>query len=109
MDKALLCTQCNRFSCICERTKTTSASIPSMENSDSNTANKAVTTQDSTDNPNPNPNGLLRRASSQSSSSLNFGTNIFKRFAERMSSNSNIFSASLRNSTTSNDIQTEKT
>ena len=105
MDKALLCPQCNRFSCICERTKTNSVSIPSMENSDSNTANKAVNTQDSTDN----PNGLLRRASSQSNSSLNFGSNIFKRFAERMSSNSNIFSASLRNSTTSNELQTEKT
>lgn len=106
MDKALLCTQCDRFSCICERTKTTSSLFKSTENSDCNTANKAVATEeDSTDN----PSDLLRRSSSQSNSSLNFGSNIFKRFAERMSSNSNLFSTSFRNSTTNNELQTEKT
>ncbi|XP_037932666.1 nuclear distribution protein nudE homolog isoform X2 [Teleopsis dalmanni] len=45
----------------------------------------------------------LRRTSNHNSTNLNFGTNIFKRFAERMSGNSNLFATS----TTSNSTNTK--
>ncbi|XP_065359542.1 nuclear distribution protein nudE homolog [Calliphora vicina] len=111
LDKALLCPQCDRFSCICERTKinsnsSTSSSISTTTtaNNDINASNKSLA-EDATDN----NNVLLRRSTSRSNTSLNFGTNIFKRFAERMSSNSNIFATSLRNSCASTEISNEKT
>lgn len=118
MDKALLCPQCDRFSCICERTKnnnstTNNTSSSSVSSSSTTLANneafgkKSVEAneEDATDN----NNVLLRRSTSRSNTSLNFGTNIFKRFAERMSSNGNIFAATLRNSTNCTEISTEKT
>ncbi|XP_023300433.2 nuclear distribution protein nudE homolog isoform X1 [Lucilia cuprina] len=84
LDKALLCPQCDRFSCICEKTKV-----------NTNVSSTTTTT---------NSSSLLRRSTSRSNTSLNFGSNIFKRFAERMSSNNNIFAATLRNSSNSSEI-----
>lgn len=130
MDKALLCPQCDRFSCICERTKnnnsstntnnatvsnttsfssSTSSSNTTLANNESNEANGKKSVEANEADATDNNNVLLRRSTSRSNTSLNFGTNIFKRFAERMSSNGNIFAATLRNSTNCNEISTDKT
>ncbi|XP_013115972.1 nuclear distribution protein nudE homolog [Stomoxys calcitrans] len=113
LDKALLCHQCERFRCVCERTpaaeKTLGVSTATTASNDSNAprsstdqlnCNRTPAAEESPDN----NNVLLRRSTSQSNTSLNFGTNIFKRFAERMSANNNFLATTLRSATSSNDI-----
>ncbi|XP_073840543.1 nuclear distribution protein nudE [Musca autumnalis] len=110
LDKALLCHQCERFRCICERMPPTDSATDS--NQDNNTSRKSMdylncnSINTSGDDSTDNNNVLLRRSTSRSNTSLNFGTNIFKRFAERMSANNNFFATTLKSSSTSiNDIQ----
>ncbi|XP_037825615.1 nuclear distribution protein nudE-like 1 [Lucilia sericata] len=96
LDKALLCPQCDRFSCICERTKvntTTNSTTFSSTNKTSKANNDDTQMSSVSEDAPDNNNVLLRRSTSRSNTSLNFGSNIFKRFAERMSSNNNIFAA----------------
>lgn len=104
LDKALLCHQCQRFRCICERESVTSSStttnststtpIPPASIDQLNCNSIGGVSEDTGDN----SNVILRRSSSRSNTSLNFGTNIFKRFAERMSANNNFLSTTLRSS-----------
>ncbi|XP_034658322.1 nuclear distribution protein nudE homolog isoform X1 [Drosophila subobscura] len=84
-DKALLCPECEKFRCICERPSTLQSPQPPPSASDSSLFRRAfggssgsvVTSAQTT----PVSDG---GCSSSSSSSLNLGTNIFKRFAERI-------------------------
>ncbi|XP_011183597.1 nuclear distribution protein nudE homolog isoform X2 [Zeugodacus cucurbitae] len=108
LERALLCPQCERFRCICDRSfaaavdstsscaftptadnvgrlrrslTNTFGSNNSMDTSATGTSTNTSCTDydaDASDVP-------LRRIGSRSNSSLNFGTNIFKRFADRMS------------------------
>ncbi|XP_075161153.1 nuclear distribution protein nudE [Haematobia irritans] len=115
LDKALLCHQCQRFRCICERepaaetavsVSSTNASIddtskiPARYITDNLNSNITPAAEDSTDT----NNVLLRRSASRSNTSLNFGTNIFKRFAERMSANNNFLVTTLKASLSKDDI-----
>ncbi|XP_067644519.1 nuclear distribution protein nudE homolog isoform X2 [Eurosta solidaginis] len=117
LDKALLCPQCERFRCICDRSSifvaadststTTRASTPSTggggnvgrlrrsftntfgsNNSvDTNLTPSSTSTSTSYADYEPDESDVILRRSttSRSNTSLNFGTNIFKRFADRMS------------------------
>ncbi|XP_036335550.1 nuclear distribution protein nudE homolog isoform X1 [Rhagoletis pomonella] len=110
LDKTLLCSQCERFRCICDRTVAAAAdstsssastpvadgvgrlrrSITSTFGSNNSVDTNATMTSSSTNNSCAEYDAdvadvSLRRTTSRSSSSLNFGTNVFKRFAERMS------------------------
>ncbi|XP_061388143.1 nuclear distribution protein nudE homolog [Musca vetustissima] len=114
LDKALLCHQCERFRCICERRIPSDLVTNATSLVDNRTSQKSIDTlncnslpnasEDSTDN----NNVLLRRSASRSNTSLNFGTNIFKRFAERMSANNNFFVTNMRTSSHSiNEVQSD--
>ncbi|XP_036335545.1 nuclear distribution protein nudE homolog isoform X2 [Rhagoletis pomonella] len=110
LDKTLLCSQCERFRCICDRTVAAAAdstsssastpvadgvgrlrrSVTSTFGSNNSVDTNATMTSSSTNNSCAEYDAdvadvSLRRTTSRSNSSLNFGTNIFKRFAERMS------------------------
>ncbi|XP_032598773.1 nuclear distribution protein nudE homolog isoform X1 [Drosophila grimshawi] len=91
-DKTLLCPDCQKFRCACERA---TLSSPGSETSlfrrafGSGVSSDAQTTPTSsdvswTDCNNPAPAPVL--AATQRQNSLQFGTNIFRRFAERMRS-----------------------
>ncbi|KAL7733430.1 hypothetical protein ACLKA6_004912 [Drosophila palustris] len=97
-DKALLCPECQKFRCICERPALPSGSESSLfrrafGGSSTSTASTTSTTNTTTQTTpssdgswtatDCNPAMQQRRGSL---SSLQFGTNIFKRFAERMRS-----------------------
>ncbi|XP_037933838.1 nuclear distribution protein nudE homolog isoform X1 [Teleopsis dalmanni] len=129
LDKALLCPHCEKFRCICDRpTATLDQSYSSQSNSVSNNQNRlsrsftkqfgsnhSVNTHTNTsitqltddeslgDSSASASAASLLRTSNHNSTNLNFGTNIFKRFAERMSGNSNLFATS----TTSNSTNTK--
>lgn len=106
MDKALLCNHCQRFSCICQRSTASETTSTNIDNPTKSSVVAAATDYDTTDN----NNVLLRRSStSQSNTSLNFGSNMFKRFAERMSSNSNFLSSLRTPTASSSDLLNEKT
>lgn len=98
LDKALLCHQCERFRCICERNEDTTSRNSTDQLNCNSIPPAAEANQDSN-------NVLLRRSTSRSNTSLNFGTNIFKRFAERMSANNNFLATTLRSSSTNYDMQ----
>lgn len=97
LDKALLCHQCERFRCICERNEDTTSRNSTDQLNCNSIPPAAEANQDSN-------NVLLRRSTSRSNTSLNFGTNIFKRFAERMSANNNFLATTLRSSSTNYDM-----
>ncbi|XP_018788944.1 PREDICTED: nuclear distribution protein nudE homolog isoform X2 [Bactrocera latifrons] len=113
LDKALLCPLCERFRCICDRSvraaadsTSSCASTPTTDNvgrlrrsvtntfgsNNSMDTNATVTSTNTsyTDSYADVPEVSLRRITSRSNSSLNFGTNIFKRFADRMSGGNSI-------------------
>ncbi|XP_036219954.1 nuclear distribution protein nudE homolog isoform X2 [Bactrocera oleae] len=108
LDRALLCPLCERFRCICDRSVAAAAdstsscastpttdSVGRLRRSLTNTfgsnnsmdTNATVTSTNTsyTDYDADVSDVSLRRIASRSNSSLNFGTNIFKRFADRMS------------------------
>ncbi|XP_054732848.1 nuclear distribution protein nudE homolog isoform X1 [Anastrepha obliqua] len=117
LDKALLCPQCERFRCICDRSiasansTSSCASTPvagsvgrlrrsftsTFGSTNSVDTNAAVTSSSTSTNTSYAEYDAdvsevsLRRIASRSNSSLNFGSNIFKRFAERMSGGSGNF------------------
>ncbi|CAD7003643.1 nuclear distribution protein nudE homolog isoform X2 [Ceratitis capitata] len=140
LDKALLCPRCQRFRCICDRAAdytSSCASSPMIDNNvgcrlelrvtntygstnsvDTNAtvisnSASASTNISSTDYEADVSEASLRRTKSRSNSSLNFRTNIFKRFADRMSGgNSNFHNSTKtplrtakRNSVNSNETK----
>ncbi|XP_050333468.1 nuclear distribution protein nudE homolog isoform X1 [Bactrocera neohumeralis] len=119
LDKALLCPLCERFRCICDRSvraaadsTSSCASTPTADNvgrlrrsvtntfgsNNSMDTNATVTSTNTsyTDSDADVPEVSLRRIASRSNSSLNFGTNIFKRFADRMSGGNSISPSSTK-------------
>ncbi|KAH8415650.1 hypothetical protein KR222_007385, partial [Zaprionus bogoriensis] len=93
-DKALLCPDCQKFRCICERAALPSPASESSlfrrafgSSSNNNSSNSDALATPCSESSDGSAAGL-RRSSLSSLSSLQFGTNIFKRFAERMRSES---------------------
>ncbi|XP_030570402.1 nuclear distribution protein nudE homolog isoform X1 [Drosophila novamexicana] len=87
-DNALLCPECQKFRCICERASLSSVSETSLfrrafGSASGSSAGGGSLTTPSSDGGWTDCNAAQRRGSL---TSLQFGTNIFKRFAERMRS-----------------------
>ncbi|KAH8242483.1 hypothetical protein KR032_007731 [Drosophila birchii] len=84
-DKALLCPDCEKFRCICERPEPMQPPPPTASESSSSLFRRAFGGSSSSVATNSSQSTPVSDCSSgTATSSLSAGTNIFKRFAERM-------------------------